>query len=60
MEAKEFGICCEACQLYWTCETKWYRGERDEKDVCCKLCNLYDDCLIKHVKNRVRLKKGIK
>ena len=58
MEFKEFGICCEECQLYSGCETKWCRGERGEKDICCKSCNYYDDCFIEHVKRRVRLKKG--
>ena len=60
MEPREFGICCENCQVYGTCEIKWYRGERGEKSICCKLCNSYDDCLIENVKKKVRLKKGIK
>lgn len=36
--------CCEKCQLYWTCETKWYRGERGEENICCPLCNFYKVC----------------
>lgn len=56
----EFGICCENCQLYWICETKWYQGEKGEKHICCKSCNSYADCLIEAVKKRVRLKKGLR
>jgi hypothetical protein len=37
--------CCEKCQLYWTCETKWYRGERGEQNICCPLCNFYKICI---------------
>jgi hypothetical protein len=59
MEAKEFGICCNDCQAYGTCETKWSRGEKGEKDTCCKLCDSYDDCLIEAVKKKVRKKYGI-
>lgn len=39
--------CCERCQIYWTCETKWYRGERHEEDICCSTCNFYNECLNK-------------
>ncbi|MBU4377080.1 MAG: hypothetical protein KKD29_06365 [Candidatus Omnitrophica bacterium] len=37
--------CCEKCQIFWTCETKWYRGERSEENICCAACNSYRDCL---------------
>ncbi len=37
--------CCEKCQVYWTCETKWYRGERNEENICCTVCNYYNGCL---------------
>lgn len=37
--------CCEQCQLYWTCETKWYRGERSEENTCCEICDFYVECL---------------
>jgi hypothetical protein len=37
--------CCEKCQIYWTCETKWYRGERSEENICCDNCNFYKECL---------------
>ena len=37
--------CCEKCQIYWTCETKWYRGERGEENICCPLCNFYKVCI---------------
>jgi len=36
--------CCEKCQVYWTCETKWYRGERNEENLCCIVCNYYNEC----------------
>lgn len=39
--------CCERCQIYWTCDTKWYRGERNEENVCCSRCNFYSECLEK-------------
>ncbi|MFH1847720.1 MAG: hypothetical protein ABH825_00705 [Candidatus Omnitrophota bacterium] len=39
--------CCERCQIYWTCETKWFMGERDEKNICCGTCNFYTECLVK-------------
>jgi len=39
--------CCETCQVYWTCETKWYRGERGEENLCCPVCNYYRVCLDK-------------
>lgn len=39
--------CCEACQIYWTCETKWYRGEKGEENICCPICNHYVTCLNK-------------
>ena len=58
-EAREFGACCETCQLYGTCEIKWHRGERGEKDVCCKLCNHYEDCLIEKAKKVARIKKKL-
>jgi len=44
MTAGEFGKCCADCQVYWTCETKWYRGERNEDDICCPACNYYQKC----------------
>jgi hypothetical protein len=39
--------CCETCQVYWTCETKWYRGEKGEENICCPVCNYYKVCLDK-------------
>ncbi|TRZ49377.1 MAG: hypothetical protein D4S01_08680 [Dehalococcoidia bacterium] len=39
--------CCERCQFYWTCDTKWYRGERHEEDICCPRCNFFTECLSK-------------
>ena len=39
--------CCETCQIYWTCETKWYRGEKGEENICCSRCNYYASCVDK-------------
>jgi len=39
--------CCETCQVYWTCETKWYRGEKGEENICCPVCNYYKICMDK-------------
>ncbi len=39
--------CCETCRVYWTCETKWYRGERGEENLCCAVCIYYRVCLDK-------------
>ena len=36
--------CCEKCQNYWSCETKWYRGEHNQENICCPLCNFYQTC----------------
>ena len=36
--------CCETCQTYWSCETKWYRGERGEENACCPACNYFKVC----------------
>jgi len=45
--------CCENCQIYWTCETKWYRGEKKEENVCCQQCNYYLECLEKSKENQL-------
>lgn len=37
--------CCETCHTYWTCETKWYRGEKGEENICCPVCHHYTVCL---------------
>jgi hypothetical protein len=44
--------CCETCQVYWTCETKWYRGEKGEENICCPVCNYYRVCLDKLKKEK--------
>ena len=49
--------CCETCQVYWTCETKWYRGEKGEENICCPVCNYYRVCIAEKNKrnnNKVR------
>ncbi len=38
-------LCCERCQFFWSCERKWYRGERGEENVCCDRCDFYKQCL---------------
>jgi len=50
--------CCETCQIYWTCETKWYRGEKGEENVCCPLCNYYRVCMDKVSKGTLRKAKS--
>ena len=52
--------CCTQCQVYWTCETKWYRGERGEENICCNICNFYDDCKEKIAKETTKVKKSSK
>lgn len=45
--------CCEKCQAYWVCETKWTRGEKNLENICCSNCNFYQKCwtpLLKLVK----------
>jgi len=44
--------CCETCQIYWTCETKWYRGERGDENICCPVCNYFKICLDKSRKGK--------
>jgi len=48
--------CCETCQVYWTCETKWYRGEKGEENVCCPACNYFKVCTAEKSKNSKALK----
>ncbi|MEI8175547.1 MAG: hypothetical protein WCG78_01625 [Candidatus Omnitrophota bacterium] len=43
--------CCESCKIFWSCETKWYRGERAEENICCTVCDFYQECL-KNPKSR--------
>ena len=44
--------CCETCHVYWTCETKWYRGEKGEENICCPVCNYFKICGEKAGKNK--------
>lgn len=48
--------CCETCQVYWTCETKWYRGEKGEENICCPVCNYYKVCLEKQKEKEQKVK----
>jgi len=56
--SKDMMHCCEKCQVYWTCETKWYRGEKGEENICCPVCNYYRVCL--EEQKKVDKKKGDK
>jgi hypothetical protein len=49
--------CCTQCQVYWTCETKWYRGERGEENICCNICNFYEECLDKEKQKKELVEK---
>ena len=44
--------CCERCPIWGTCETKWYRGERNEEQFCCNNCPDYYECNPELKKNR--------
>ena len=52
MDPKTNLNCCETCQIYWTCETKWYRGEKGEENICCTKCNSYKICVDKNKKTK--------
>lgn len=52
--------CCEKCQVYWTCETKWYRGERGEENICCPICNFYQICWGEEPSSKSKKKKKSK
>jgi hypothetical protein len=43
--------CCETCQVYWTCETKWYCGEKGEENICCPVCNYFKVCTAEKTKH---------
>jgi len=36
--------CCDRCQKWFTCETKWYRGEKNIPQNCCPNCENYSKC----------------
>jgi len=36
--------CCNKCQEYFICPTKWVRGERGEEQICCPQCRNYKKC----------------
>lgn len=37
-------FCCHRCQKWYTCDTKWYRGEKKIPQYCCPNCENYDKC----------------
>ena len=43
--------CCKRCRAWWTCVTKWYRGEKGEEDICCDVCSYYRECLRKEMES---------
>ncbi|MFC1570207.1 hypothetical protein ACFL4E_00295 [Candidatus Omnitrophota bacterium] len=49
--------CCEKCQNYWSCETKWYRGEHNKENICCPLCNFYESCWGVSAKKSIKTSK---
>ena len=36
--------CCDRCQRWRDCETKWYRGEKRIPQTCCPNCVNYGKC----------------
>ncbi|MFB3896869.1 MAG: hypothetical protein ACE14V_11275 [bacterium] len=36
--------CCQRCQYYSSCITKWLRGEKGERDYCCDHCPYFAEC----------------
>ena len=50
--------CCTRCQVYWSCETKWFRGEKNEENICCKICDYYKSCLEKEKAKSGQSKKS--
>jgi len=51
--------CCEKCQNYWTCESKWYNGEHNQENICCALCVFYKSCWISILKSSKKFGKKI-
>jgi len=49
-EAKIY--CCNDCQHYNNCKTKWLRGTKGKEQLCCPKCQDYERCIenIKKVK----------
>jgi general secretion pathway protein A len=37
--------CCPDCNKYSTCEVKWARGTKGEKQLCCEKCQDYKRCI---------------
>ncbi len=37
--------CCSDCKEYTSCEVKWIRGTKGERQVCCAKCQTYAQCL---------------
>ncbi|HPG58980.1 MAG TPA: hypothetical protein PKW98_14265 [Candidatus Wallbacteria bacterium] len=36
--------CCDRCQKWHDCDTKWFRGEKHIPQYCCPNCNNYGEC----------------
>ena len=43
-EEIEKTYCCVQCQGYYTCKTKFYRGEKGAEQICCEACTKYASC----------------
>jgi putative secretion ATPase (PEP-CTERM system associated) len=43
LEAKIY--CCNGCQHYNNCQTKWLRGSKGEEQLCCDKCQDYERCM---------------
>jgi len=49
--------CCDRCQKWFTCETKWYRGEKKIPQTCCPNCENYSKCYDEYKKEEEKNKK---
>ncbi len=36
--------CCRQCQVFFNCQTKWYRSEKNEENFCCEDCANFRVC----------------
>jgi len=37
-------LCCDQCQDFANCPTRWHRGEKGEEQICCEKCSKYFSC----------------
>lgn len=43
--------CCQKCNTWNSCDTKWVRTEKDEPNLCCSSCFGYAECLRKDIES---------